>query len=186
MASTKIIENRPEIHYDIGSRIDGFIAHLQAAKIQTSLIDIRPLNNTLPYVGFTQADATSLEGIPDNSIGSISALCSLEHFGLGRYGDSVDPEACFKAFKAIQRVLKKGGHCYISVPIGKEHLEFNAHRVFYAQTVIDAFNDCDLAEFFSNTLEKEMKMILVDNIHQFDKEMDSRGCRFGLFEFIKR
>lgn len=52
-AASKIIENRPKIHYDIGSRIDGFIAHLQAAKIQTNLIDIRPLDNTLPYVGFT-------------------------------------------------------------------------------------------------------------------------------------
>ncbi len=108
-AASKIIENKPKVHYDIGSRIDGFIAHLQAAKIQTNLIDIRPLNNTLPYVGFTQADATSLKGIPDNSISSISALCSLEHFGLGRYGDPVDPEACFKAFQSIQRVLEGGG-----------------------------------------------------------------------------
>lgn len=108
-AASKIIENRPKIHYDIGSRIDGFIAHLQASKIRTNLIDIRPLNNMLPYVGFTQADATNLKGIPDNSISSVSALCSLEHFGLGRYGDPVDPEACFKAFQSIQRVLEGGG-----------------------------------------------------------------------------
>lgn len=185
-AATKIIESRPEIHYDIGSRVDGFIAHLQAAKIKTNLIDIRPLDNKLPYVGFTQADATSLEGIPDGSIESLSALCSLEHFGLGRYGDPVDPEACFKAFQAIQRVLKSGGHCYLSVPIGKEHLEFNAQRVFYAKTVIDAFNDCDLVELCSNTLEKEMKIIKIGNVCQFDHEIDNSGNRFGLFEFVKR
>lgn len=185
-AASKIIENGPDIHYDIGSRIDGFISHLQAAKIQTNLIDIRPLNNKLPYVGFTQADATSLNGIPDNSIQSISALCSLEHFGLGRYGDPVDPEACFKAFRAIQRVLKSGGHCYISVPIGREHVEFNAHRVFYAQTIIDAFSDCELAEFSCNTLDKEMRLLRVKNVHQFDNEMNNRGDRFGLFLFVKK
>ena len=185
-AAAKIIENRPKVHYDIGSRIDGFIAHLQASKIQTNLIDIRPLNNTLPYVGFTQADATSLKGIPDNSISSISALCSLEHFGLGRYGDPIDPEACFKAFQSIQRVLEGGGYCYISVPIGREHVEFNAHRIFYAQTIIDAFSECELVEFFCNTLEREMKLVRVKDIHQFDKEADNRGCRFGLFMFMKK
>lgn len=185
-AASKIIENRPKIHYDIGSRIDGFIAHLQAAKIQTNLIDIRPLNNTLPYVGFTQADATSLKGIPDNSISSISALCSLEHFGLGRYGDPVDPEACFKAFKAIQRVLEGGGYCYISVPIGREHVEFNAHRIFYAQTIIDAFSECELVDFSCTSIEQETRLIHTGNIHQFDKEADNKGIRFGLFEFVKK
>lgn len=185
-AAEKIIKRRPTLHYDIGSRIDGFIAHLQAAKIKTSLIDIRPMKNRLPYVGFTQADATSLEGISDNSIESLSALCSLEHFGLGRYGDHIDPEACFKAFAAIQRVLKPGGHCYISVPIGKEHVEFNAHRVFYAQTVIDAFSACDLVELQCNTLEQEMQLMSLKDIHHFDKEMNNRGGRFGLFEFVKR
>jgi len=185
-AASKIIENHSKIHYDIGSRIDGFIAHLQAAKIQTNLIDIRPLKNTLPYVGFTQADATSLKGIPDDSVSSISALCSLEHFGLGRYGDPIDPEACFKAFQSIQRVLERGGYCYISVPIGREHVEFNAHRIFYAQTIIDAFSECELVEFSCNTLEREMKLMRVKDIHQFDKEEDNRGVRFGLFMFVKK
>lgn len=185
-AAEKIIERHPKIHYDIGSRIDGFIAHLQAAKIQINLIDIRPLKTILPYVGFTQADATNLEGIPDKSVESISALCSLEHFGLGRYGDPVDPEACFKAFSAIQRVLKRGGTAYISVPIGKEHVEFNAHRIFYAKTVIDAFSECELVSLSCNTLEKEMQLIEMKDIHKFDDEMDNRGGRFGLFEFVKK
>lgn len=35
-ASTLITENNPEIHYDIGSRIDGFIAHLACQKKENS------------------------------------------------------------------------------------------------------------------------------------------------------
>lgn len=185
-AATKIIERRPTVHYDIGSRVDGFIAHLQAAKIRTNLIDIRPLKSKLPYIDFTQADATSLKGIADESVESISALCSLEHFGLGRYGDPIDPEACFRAFRSIQRVLKKGGRCYISVPIGGEHVEFNAQRIFYAQTVIDAFSDCDLVSLSCNTMGKDMQLMDIKDVHQFDGEMNNRGGRFGLFEFVKR
>lgn len=159
---------------------------MQASKIRTNLIDIRPLSSNLPFVDFTQADATYLDGISDNSISSISALCSLEHFGLGRYGDSVDPEACFKAFKAIQRVLKSGGHCYISIPIGKEHVEFNAHRIFYVQTIIDEFSECEVIEIMYNTLGREMRLVQLDDLHMFDEEMDNRGGRFGLFEFVKK
>ena len=60
----------------------------------------------------------------------MSALCSLEHLGLRRYGDKIDPEACFKCFDAIQKKARKGGKLYISVPIGKECVEFNAHLFF--------------------------------------------------------
>ena len=91
-----------------------------------------------------------------------------------------------KLFSLYSVFWKGGGYCYISVPIGKEHVEFNAHRVFYARTIIDAFSECELVEFCSNTLEWEMKLIRVENIHQFDREIDNRGQRFGLFMFVKK
>lgn len=178
-----IAENNPHEHYDIGSRLDGFIAHLASFRGNIHLIDIRALDMDIPGVAFKQEDATNLQGIPDNSIESISALCSLEHFGLGRYGDPVDPDACFKAMQSISRVIMPGGHAYISVPIGWEHLEFNAHRIFYASTIIDSFKDLELIEFSAtngNGIEKNISII------KYDAEMDNRGSRFGLFHFKKR
>ena len=56
----------------------------------------------------------------DNSISSFSALCSIEHFGLGRYGDPIDPEACFKCFDNIQSKIARSGLLYLSVPVGKD------------------------------------------------------------------
>lgn len=110
----RIIAHHPQKHYDIGSRVDGFISHmLLFPEIELHCIDIRPMEPPLPGTHFKQANATNLDGIEDNSIESLSALCSLEHFGLGRYGDPIDPEACFKAFKAVQRVVKKNGYIYI-------------------------------------------------------------------------
>ena len=119
----------------------------------------------------------------DNSIESISALCSLEHFGLGRYGDPIDPNAHEKAMTSIQRVLRPGGNAYISVPIGKEHLEFNAHRVFYAQTIKNIFGQCDLVEFSvtdGSSIEENVP------IGKYDYEDDNLGGRFGLFHFVKK
>ena len=85
----------------------------------------------------------------NNSLESLSSLHAVEHFGLGRYGDSIDPDACFKAMKAMQRVLKPEGILYFSVPIGKrEKLCFNAHRIFDPFTITDTFNELSLINFY--------------------------------------
>lgn len=146
-AAKLIIKSKVKAHFDIGSRLDGFIAHLLAADINVTMIDIREFPGEVEHLNTIVDDATSLQQIQDESIESMSALCSLEHFGLGRYGDAIDPEACFKCFDNIQRKLKVGGRLYISVPIGKERVEFNAHRVFYASTVIECFQGLSLEEF---------------------------------------
>lgn len=41
----KVLENKPSIHYDVGSAVAGFIAHLCAIKQRVVLIDIRPMDN---------------------------------------------------------------------------------------------------------------------------------------------
>ena len=129
-------------------------------------------------IDFVQADATNLDGIEDNSVESLSALCSLEHFGLGRYGDPIDPEACFKAFQAIQRKIMPGGFAYIAVPVGKERVEFNAHRVFYAKTIIDSFFEMDLVEFSATDGNAIAYNVPVD---RYDFDAVKGRLTFGLF-----
>ena len=108
-AARLIIKSKVKAHFDIGSRLDGFIAHLLAVNIQVTMIDVREFPGEVEGLSAIVDDATSLSQIQDDSIESMSALCSLEHFGLGRYGDTVDPEACFKCFDNIQRKLRVGG-----------------------------------------------------------------------------
>lgn len=184
-AARHLYQDMPKEHYDIGSRIDGFIGHISCFLEKITLIDVRPLDKQIPNVTYICMDATRLEKFQDESIDSISSLCALEHFGLGRYGDRVNPEGCFEAFSAIQRVLKPGGKAYIAVPIGKEHLEFNAHRVFYAQTIVDCFADMRLLEF-STVHDSEDYIEYNIDIHKYDQEEDNKGMRFGLFAFEKK
>lgn len=181
-AAKLIIKSGITRHFDIGSRLDGFIAHLLAADIDVTMIDVREFPGEVGHLHTIVDDATSLHQVPDESIDSMSALCSLEHFGLGRYGDPVDPEACFKCFNNIQKKLKKGGRLYLSLPIGKERVEFNAHRVFYASTVADCFSSLQLKEF---SCTSEGKMEYNVDIHKYDGDTHNGEYRYGLFMFVK-
>ena len=181
-AARLIHANHPQEHFDIGSRLDGFIAHVLSYGIPVNMIDVRPFPAEIQGLNTVVDDATDMRQFEDNSIESLSALCSLEHFGLGRYGDPVDPEACFKCFSAIQKKLKSGGKLYISVPIGKERLLFNAHRIFYARTIIESFNECRLLEY-SCTADGEIEKDV--SLEKYDNDISHRGDRFGLFYFEK-
>ncbi|MCI8774382.1 MAG: DUF268 domain-containing protein [Lachnospiraceae bacterium] len=169
-------------HFDIGSRLDGFIAHLLAANIDVTMIDVRPFPAKVAHLHTIVDNATNLHQIEDESIDSMSALCSIEHFGLGRYGDPIDPDSCFKCFDSIQKKLRKGGQLYISLPIGRERVEFNAHRVFYAQTVLECFSELHLIEF-SCTTEAGIEHNV--DIHAYDNDGHNGEYRYGLFHFMK-
>jgi len=181
-AARKIYERRPSHHVDVGFRIDGFVAHLLIF-MPVTVVDIRPLSSNVPGLTFIQDDGTTLKSIPDNSIESLSSLHAVEHFGLGRYGDPVDPDACFKAMSALARVLKPGGRLYFSVPIGRERLEFNAQRVFSPRTIWWVFKKklgLDIVSFSA-----------VDDDGNFHEEANPEDFvhayySLGLWEFTKR
>ncbi len=181
-AARLIIRSGVKKHLDIGSRLDGFIAHLLAAGLDVTMIDVREFPGKIEQLHTIVDDATSLHQIPDESIESISALCSLEHFGLGRYGDKIDPEACFKCFDNIQRKMKQGGRLYLALPVGKERVEFNAHRVFYAKTIINCFSSLTLEEY-SCAAEGEIEYNV--DIDKYDDDRHNGEYRYGLFAFLK-
>ncbi len=145
-AARKIHAVRPERHLDVGSRVDGFVAQLLAF-MPVEYVDIRPLNRPVKGLTIIVADATRLDGIPDGAISSLSSLSVAEHFGLGRYSDPLDPVACFTFMDSLCRVLAPGGRLYFSVPIGRERIEFNAHRVFALSTILDRFRALNLESF---------------------------------------
>lgn len=181
-AARLVYQNLPQEHYDIGSRLDGFIAHVLSFGVPVKMIDIRPFPEEIDGLETMVGNATDLKEFEDESMESLSALCSLEHFGLGRYGDPVDPEACFKCFENIQRKLKKGGNFYLALPVGRERVEFNAHRIFYASTIIECFHNLQLMEF-SCAADKKIERDV--EIHKYDQDTHDGEYRYGLFHFRK-
>ncbi len=131
-------------HVDVASdiRLIGTISGF----INTTFIDYRPLQTSLQGLSCTQGDILNLP-FPDESVESLSCLHVIEHIGLGRYGDPLDPDGSIKAAKELSRILKPNGYLYISVPIGRERICFNAHRVFSPNTVIEMFSALSLVDF---------------------------------------
>lgn len=138
LVAKRIFKNNPVKHVDIGSRIDGFVAHVACFR-QIEVFDIRPVENKIPNIKFTQADLMHDNFNLINYCDSISSLHAIEHFGLGRYGDKIDAEGHLKGLINIFRILKPGGKFYFSTPIGKQRIEFNAHRVFDVKYLLDFF-----------------------------------------------
>lgn len=137
LVATRIHERRPRRHIDVGSRIDGFVAHVAAFR-EIEVFDIRPLEPTVHgRIRFVQGDLMSAEGVPAACCDSLSCLHALEHFGLGRYGDPVDPQGHRKGFANLHRMLEPGGLLYLSFPIGTSGTHFNAHRVFAPAEVLE-------------------------------------------------
>ena len=60
----------------------------------------------------------------------IVTISSLEHDGLGRYGDPLDPWGDVKTMTKIKGMLKEGGLLFLSVPVGQDAIYWNAHRVY--------------------------------------------------------
>lgn len=181
----RIYFNSPVRHIDVGSRIDGFVAHVASFR-KIEVIDIRPMTDIIPNVSFLQADLmTCRDDILPNSTDSVSCLHALEHFGLGRYGDPINYEGYLLGFKNITKLLKKGGKFYFSVPLGEQRIEFHAHRVFSLSYLLDLIQVNYRIDYFSYVDDKGY-------FHQ-DVELDPSmismncGCHYGcaIFELSK-
>lgn len=136
LVARRILRANSHKHVDIGSRVDGFIAHVASFR-EIEVFDVRPISTQIPGVIFKQVDFT--KPLPDMAgyCDSVSCLHALEHFGLGRYGDPVNPNGVECALSNMAGLLKGGGTFYLSVPIGIERVEFNAQRVFDPLTLVD-------------------------------------------------
>ena len=140
MVARAIHKAQPVKHVDIGSRVDGFVAHVASFR-EIEVFDVRPISTTVPGVIFRQADLMNIATLPVDPGGycdSLSCLHAIEHFGLGRYGDTVDSQGFRKGIENMAKLLRCGGTFYLSTPIGKERVEFNANWVFDPRTIVNA------------------------------------------------
>ena len=179
----KIFRRSPRRHVDVGSRVDGFVAHVAAFR-DIEVFDIRELDS-LPGITFTQHDAMNDE-LPPAYTDSVSCLHALEHFGLGRYGDPMDYYGHVKGLANLVRVLEPGGVLYLSVPIGPQRTEFNAHRVLAPRYVLELADQHSLSLIGFSYVD-DLGDLHAD-VEVDDVGLDSHfGCTYGcgIFEFRK-
>ena len=143
-AFERIIARRPSRHVDIGSH-HKFVSLLSKV-VPTTMVDLRPLPVALDTLQFVEGSILSLP-FEDHSLPSVSSLCVVEHIGLGRYGDPLDPEGSVKAFQELKRVVEPGGDLFLSVPTDDvNRIYFNAHRAFAQEYLLRLFAPFDVID----------------------------------------
>ncbi len=168
----RLSQVRPSQHVDVGSSAKTMA--LIAQFIPVTMVDIRPVVLQAVDFSFREGSILSLP-FEDSSVDSLSSLCVVEHIGLGRYGDPFDPWGSEKAWRELLRVLKPGGHLYISVPVDSvNRVYYNAHRAFTRQYVLE--------------LSTGLELLNEQYLYGYDVQTHyepNRGFGNGMFHFRK-
>lgn len=178
-AARKVQEIGAPYHTDISSSL--YFSSIVSAFVPVKFYDYRPAKLNLSNLSSETANLTKLHFEAD-SLMSVSCMHTVEHVGLGRYGDPVQPEGDIVAAKELSRVVARGGSLLFVVPVGKPKIQFNAHRIYSYKMVLEMFPELTLKEFSlipDNAIDKGI-------IYNATEEQSNRqvyGC--GCFWFVK-
>ena len=139
-----LARTRPARHVDIASSL--YFAALASAFVPVRYFEYRPVDLQLPGLTCEEADLRCLP-FADGTVHSLSCMHVVEHVGLGRYGDPLDPDGDLGAMEELRRVLAPGGNLLFVVPVGRPRVQFNAHRIYAFAQVREAFADLELVDF---------------------------------------
>lgn len=178
-AARKLVEIKPDFHIDISSSLH--FCTIVSAFINVKFYDYRPASLNLSNLESEHADITSLP-FSENSIKSLSCMHVVEHIGLGRYGDPIDPAGDLKAISELKRVLAPGGYLLFVVPVGKPKIQYNAHRIYSYDQIKNYFNDLQLEEFSLIPDDCKDHKGIIYNAKKQDADRQSYGCGCFLFK----
>lgn len=172
-AFEKIAHQNVKQHVDIGSH-HKFVSLLSKI-VPVTMVDIRPLSVPMDTISFKKGSITELP-FEDQSLPSVSSLCVVEHIGLGRYGDPLDPEGTIKAIRELCRVLAPGGHLYFSLPVADQSfVVFNEARVLGLNETLELLRPLRVIE----------QKYIVDGRLQDQYEARPQLGTIGLFEVTR-
>lgn len=178
-AARKVKEIGGESHVDISSSL--YFSSIVSAFVPVSFYDYRPAHLNLSNLTSKKGDLQKLP-FESNSLHSVSCMHTVEHIGLGRYGDPIDPDGDLIAAKELSRVVREGGSLLFVVPIGKPRIQFNAHRVYSYRMVLEMFEGLDLKEF-SLIPDDALATGMIYNATEKQADNQIYGC--GCFWFTK-
>ncbi len=134
----------PQRHVDIASSL--YFAGIASAFVDVDFYDYRPAELDLSGLVSRRVDVTNLTWA-DASVPSLSCMHVVEHIGLGRYGDPLDPSGDRRAMNHLQRVVAPGGSLLFVVPVGEPRVCYNAHRIYSYEQIVAQFAELTVRQF---------------------------------------
>jgi hypothetical protein len=68
--------------------------------------------------------------LSDGTVDLLINISTLEHVGLGRWGDPLDVDGDIKCMQETRRILKCGGHAVVTIPYGAPAVVYNLNRIY--------------------------------------------------------
>ena len=178
-AARIIAQTKPAFHADISSTLH--FSAILSAFVPVKFYDYRPAKLTLSNLDCGSADLVNLP-FEDNFFQSLSCMHTVEHVGLGRYGDALDANGDQKAISELKRVTAKGGNLLFVVPIGRPKIMFNAHRIYSYRQIMNYFSGFKLKDFSLITDDGQGRDF-IENATEQESDRQTYGC--GCFWFVK-
>jgi len=142
------------------------------------------LNISIENVFFKQANICD-PNFSISEVDSVSCLHTIEHFGLGRYGDPIGVNLWEIGVDNIWKCVAKGGKLYISTPIGKQRIIYNAHRIFKPSTLLNRFDFGTIIEFAHVDDQGNFHKNGPLNISDIDQLASKYNYGLGIFTIVK-
>lgn len=181
-AARKLKETNTLEHTDISSTL--YFSAIASAFTKIHFYDYRPAELILDGLISNKADLSNLP-FKSNSIKSLSCMHTIEHVGLGRYGDPVNVDGDLKAMNELARVLEEKGNLYIVVPVSQRpKICYNAHRIYSADMIVNSFQQSGLKlQEFTLIKGADYTTGLIKNPKNTDWSDEDYAC--GCFWFTK-
>ena len=121
---------------------------IEAILVNLGVKSVTTVEYNVPVCNHPIIKTTSYENFCKSSTkyDAIISYSSIEHSGLGRYGDPLNPRGDIEAMSEIYNALIPGGLCFLGIPIGKDSIVWNAHRIYGAKRlhlVLDKFKESE-------------------------------------------
>jgi SAM-dependent methyltransferase len=134
-------------------------------------IDVRNHPLTHPNFKFIQEDICESK-LPDNTFDVAIALSTIEHIGLGAYGDTKGEGLDRAAMKEVYRILKPGSILLLTTPFGKPVVT-SLHRIFDGNSLRALLGGFDIRLLEFGVKVDKRTWVSPVNESQADRDLDS-------------
>ncbi|MEH2084981.1 MAG: DUF268 domain-containing protein [Nostoc sp.] len=146
---------------DVGAAESLLSYELASFNYSVTAIDIRPIALFHPNLKFIKTDICN-PVLPPASFDCVIALSTLEHIGLGWYGDETGENYDVKAAQQISVLLKPEGSFILTVPYGKKALT-PVHRIYNQESLQKLIQDFRIVQISYGVRKDDFTWTITEN-----------------------